>query len=74
MMCGNDKKAGSCLHPGLEVSYYPGRGYSFWLLGVGPPELHYIIYKINVSTSPDFSDDPPDTNGVGECDSRWLYM
>ena len=89
MMCGNDKKAFPCLIPGLKVSEFSGRGallvtrFGYW--GLGSLDWHYIIYcrqqviKINVLTSPDFADDAvvrggaQDTNGVGECDSRWLW-
>ena len=67
MMCGDDKKAVPCLHPGLKVSDLPGRGAllvtPFGYSGLGSLDWHYIIYyrqqviKINVLTSLDFADD-----------------
>ena len=63
VMCGNDKEAVPCLHPGLEVRDFPGRRAflvtAFSYSGLGSLNWHYIIYcrqqviKINVITSPD---------------------
>ena len=63
VMYGDDKEAVPCLHPGLEVCDFPGRGtllvnpFGYW--GLGRLNWHYIIYcrqqviKINALTSPD---------------------
>ena len=67
MKSGDDKEAVPCVHPGLGVRDFPGRGallvtpFGYW--GLGRLKWLYIIYsrqqviKINVLTSPDFGDD-----------------
>ena len=45
VMCGDDKEAVPCLHPGLEVREFD----SVWLLGVGSPEL--ALYHLLQATS-----------------------
>ena len=48
VMCGDNKEAVPCLHPGLEVCDFPRRGtllvtaFGYW--GLGRLNWHYIIY------------------------------
>ena len=49
MKSGDDKEAAPCLHPGLEVRDFPGRGallvtpFGYW--GLGHLKWLYIIYS-----------------------------